>query len=199
MQLLGSISSIFGLLATFLQEREGRHDAQVHATIEEYTEWLRRREHAEAVSLLESNRDLMTAVHRMLSASHDDLHDRFDRLESILSHLLASNPDWSELIKSISPAAGLSEQAINILRWLDATGASMAIRVNTRARAVLVPNGRGGNYEASEPRFLTDDLMALVNLGLMIPGYGSDGSSNYTITRAAVEFLKYISSSVDGM
>jgi len=52
--LSASISTVLMNLAAFLQERRGRAEAQTQATIQEYTEWLRRREHTEALAMLES-------------------------------------------------------------------------------------------------------------------------------------------------
>lgn len=190
MELTATLSTMLGLLAQFVQERRAGKDAQHQATIQEYTEWLRRREHADAVGLLESNKGLMMAVQHMLNAGHDELLERFDRLESMLNLFLGSTAEWGELVKSIDPKAGLSDQAIDILRWFDDTGTSTAIRADTRKGAFLVSDGEGGNYDPSEPRFFADDMATFVNLGLLILGYGPDGSSNYTITRSAVEFVK---------
>lgn len=185
-----SLSSICGLLATFLQERERRHDGQQQATIEEYTEWLRRGEHTEIVSLLESNHALASSVQRLLTTGHDELINRFDRLENMLNLVLGATEDWGALVRSIEPNAGLSAQSLEILRWFDASGASMVIQVATREGVVLLPNKGRGNYTPSENRFFEDDMAALVGLGLLIPGYGSRGSPNFTFTRAAADLVR---------
>lgn len=192
-----SISSVFGLLATYLQERRRRNEAKRQATLEEYTEWLRRREHAGAVSLLESNRKLMLAVQHLLDTGHEELIERFDRLETMLTLVLGSTAEWGELVRSLDPSAGLSEQAIEILRWFDASGASMVFQANSMQGVSLVPNAGGDNYSPNDPRFFEDDLVTLVGVGLLIPGYGSDGSPKYTITRAAVNFVKSLPAPAD--
>lgn len=140
--------------------------------------------------MLESNRELVLALQHMLNVGHDELLERFDRLESMLNRLLGSTAEWSELVRSIDPKAGLSDQAIDILRWFDTNGVSMATHVDTREGPLLLPNGVRTNYIPSESRFFPDDMTTLVGYGLLILGYGSRGSPNFTITRAAVEFVK---------
>lgn len=185
-----SISSAFGLLATFLQERRERKEAQEQATVRDYTEWLRRREHTEALVMLESNHQLSQAIQHLLMTGHDELLERFDHLEAMLNLILGSTTEWGELARSIDPNAGLSDQALDILRWLDGTGATMAIAVETRSGTFLIPREGGGNYAPDDQRFFPNDLASLVGLGLLILGYGSQGSANYTITRAAVALVK---------
>lgn len=192
--LSASISSLFGLLATFLQERQRQQDTTAQATIQEYTEWLRRREHNEVISLLGANREFTLAVQHLLSVGHDELLARLDRLENMLNLVLGSTVEWGELVRSIDPNAGLSSQAIEILRWFDATGASVVFQVNTSAGIVLVPREGGENYSPDENRFFEDDMATLVGLGLLLPGYGSDGSPTFTLTRAAIKLMKTLPS-----
>ncbi len=190
----GSISSVFGLLATFFQERQRSHDAQQQATIQEYIEWLRRRDHAQAVTLLQSNRDLMIAVRGLLDTNHEELLGRFDHLEHMLALVLGSSAEWGELARSLDPNAGLSEQAVEILRWFDASGGSKVIQINTRDGAILISDGKGENYTPIDPRFMEDDMNTLVGLGLLNLGYNSQGSPTYTITRSAVDLVKRLAS-----
>lgn len=190
----GSISSVFGLLATFFQERQRSHEAQQQATIQEYIEWLRRRDHAQAVTLLQSNRELMIAVQGLLNANHEELLGRFDHLEHMLALVLGSSPEWGDLARSLDPNAGLSDQAVEILRWFDASGGSKVIHLNTREGAFLISDGKGGNYTPSDPRFMDDDMTTLVCFGLLNLGYNSHGSPTYTITRSAVDLVKRLPS-----
>ena len=187
---MASISSVFGLMATFFQERRGREEAQTQATLQEYIEWLRRREHTEAIAMLESNQKLTLAIEHLLSDGHDELVERFDRLETMLSLILGSTDEWGELVKSIDPTAGLSDQAIEILRWFDATGASMAIEHNDRSGVALIPREGGENYAPEDSRFFVDDMETLVALNLLGYGFNSRGTPNYTITRAAAKLVK---------
>lgn len=141
-----TVSQILSLFAMFLQDRRGRKETQTQATLQDYIEWLRRREHNEVVTLLESNSQLMHAIQHMLSVGHEELIVRFDQLKAMLTTILGSTENWGELVKSINAAAGLSDQAIEILRWFDDTGASMAIEMNLRSGIFLVPKEGGGNY-----------------------------------------------------
>lgn len=193
-----SFSSVFGLMATFLQERRGREEAQTQATLQEYIEWLRRRDHAEVVTMLGSNHQLSQAIQHLLMTGHDELLERFDRLETMLTLVLGTTAEWGELVRSIHPHAGLSDQAIEILRWFDGTGASRVIEFRSMGGVVaLIPPKGGGNFSPKDERFFTDDMETLVGLGLLIPDFGSRGSRNYTITRAAVKLVKSLPQATD--
>lgn len=186
-----SLSSVFGLMATFFQERRGRKETETHATLQDYIEWLERGRHTEIVELLKSNQDLMAATDRFMRTGHDEILDRFDRLETLLSLIMGVTAEWGELIKSIDPNAGLSEQAIEILRWFDATGASGAFELKFMGGAVaLATSDSDGTYYPNDQRFYADDMKSLVGLGLLIPGVGSKGSRKFTITRAAIALVQ---------
>lgn len=186
-----SLSSIFGLMATFFQERRGRKEAQTQATLQEYIEWLERGRHTEIVELLRSNQDLMAATDRFMRTGHDEIIDRFDRLEDMLAGSLISTPGWAELTQSLNPNARLSKQAVDILRWFDATGGSQAIMFKHRGGSFLsAQDGSGGQFQPTEPRFFEADLESLVNHDLLLPSFGSKGSPIFTITRPAVDLVQ---------
>lgn len=190
---LTTISSLTGLLATYLQERESKRTANERATLEEYKEWLRRAEHSEAVTLLQENRDIATAVQGLLSGSHDELLARFDRLESNLVTVLSSIPDWSAVTRALFPNGGLSEQAIDFLRWFDGSRSDKVIEVKSGAGTLFIHEGRGEKFVPKEPRFINDDLEMLVQLGFVIPGFTSTGSPKFSITRSGVAFIQQLS------
>tara|TARA_R110000744_G_scaffold343773_2_gene448998 strand:- start:15021 stop:15653 length:633 start_codon:yes stop_codon:yes gene_type:complete len=193
--LSATISSTFGLLATFLQERRSRKEAKTQTTIVDYIEWLRRREHTEAVSLLESNHQLSEAIQNLLSINHSELLERICQLEETIIQALNRMPEWAVLVSSITNQPKLSEQAIEILQWFNSTGASRAIGFPPgRGGEGLVPmDGIGGvgRYEpkAEDLRLFPDDMKKLVKIGLLthIP---SSGSPKYGITREAINLVK---------
>lgn len=191
-----SLSQVSGLMATFFQERRGRKEAQTQATIQEYIEWLERGRHIELVELLKSNQGLMNATERFMRAGHDEILDRFDQLEEMLAKSLISTPGWAEIIQSLSPQHQLSDQAIEVLRWFDDSGTTMAIEILNRGGIYLVPRESGETYEPSDPRFFRDDMDRLVSLNLLIFDQGSHGPV-YTITRAAIELVKSFPNSID--
>lgn len=192
---MASISSVFGLMATFFQERRGREEAQTQATIQEYIEWLDRGRHTELVELLQSNHELMAATERFMHAGQQEILDRFDRLEETLAQSLISTPGWAEITQSLNPQARLSEQAIGFLQWFDETGASSVLELKHRGGSALIPmdgTGGNGNYEPDpdEARFFDADLEMLVDLRLLIEGMNSKGDRKYTIKREAVDLVR---------
>jgi len=186
-----SLSSVFGLMATFFQERRGRKETETHATLQDYIEWLERGRHTELVELLRSNNDLMIATDHFMRTGHDEILERFDQLEEALAQSLISTPGWTELTQSLTHQAKLSDQALAILRWLDETGGSQAIMFKHRGGSFLSPqDGSGGQFHPTEPRFFEADLESLVNHDLLLPSFGSKGSPIFTITRPAVDLVQ---------
>lgn len=185
-----SISSVIMNLVVFLQERRGRKEAQDQASMREYTEWLRQQEHTEIIALLESNHQFSQAIHRLLIIGRDEILERFDRLEAMLSLILGSTAEWGELVQSINPNAGLSQQAIEILKWLDASGGTQFFTVQPMGWH-LVLKMQDGNYsafEASEQRFLENDLMTLLELGLL----RINQRGHYIFTRSMKHLLRQL-------
>ncbi len=66
----------------------------------------------------------------------------------------------------------------------------MAAKATSMEGVCLVSDGKGKNYSPSDGRFVDDDLMTLVRAGLLIPDFGSNGTPNYKITRAAVSLVR---------
>lgn len=197
-----SLSSVFGLMATFFQERRGRNETQTQATLQEYIEWLERGRHTEIVELLRSNQNLMNATDRFMRAGHDEIINRFDRLEEMLAKSLNSAPGWAEITQSLNPNAQLSKQAVDILRWFEGTGGTKAIEFPPRAGGGgLCPiDGHGNKYEpeAEDTRFFRDDLDSLVRLGYLIALHRAPRETpKYAITRAAVALVASFPDSTD--
>jgi hypothetical protein len=184
--------SVIGLMATFAQERRGQSDSETQATIEDYKEWLRRGQHDTLIGMLDSNQELLVATDRFLRSGQEEILERLGLLEESLAQSLISTAGWAEITLSLNPKAWLSQQAVDILRWFDATGGSNAVRSNTRGGVSLVPNGSGADeYKPVEEsaRFFDADLETLVGHGLLIEGVGSEGSTIYTITREAIHLV----------
>lgn len=184
-----SISSIVGLLATFLQERRGRRDFDKTATLSEYTEWLRRCEHTKTVELLESNGSLASSIQELLGQNQEDLLERFDRLEGLMNQIVGSSTVWHQIAHSINPEAGLSKQAIGFLRWFSEEGTETAFEVRAPTETMVFTSSPSGSYTPPEPRFYKDDMSTLVEAGLLRREKNTSGSWTYTITRAAVALV----------
>ena len=197
-----SLSSVFGLMATFFQERRSRKEAETQATLQEYIEWLERGRHTELVELLRSNHNLMNATDRFMQRGHDEILDRFDKLEEMLAKSLISTPGWTEITQSLSLKARLSKQAVDLLRWFDATGSSKVLEVNTRDGSFLIPmesSGGQGNYapDPDEARFFNADLDLLVGLRLLTEDVNTKGDRIFIITREAVDLVTSIEDSTN--
>jgi hypothetical protein len=186
-----SISSVFGLMATFLQERQGRKEAQVQATRKEFIEWLNRKRHTLLLEHLQSNNELMLAIQHLLNTGQDELLERFDRLESMLALILGRSDGWGALAQSLIPNAGLSDQACSILRQFDECDASEVYTDHDRGLLKIYPlDGKHGQvpFKLPERRFVEDDLEILVGLGLLIQGWGDH--PRYKITREAIKLAQ---------
>ena len=57
-----------------------------------------------------------------------------------------------------------------------------------------IKDGKQDYIDIKEPRFIEDDLLQLVNYGLLIPDLSGGGKNLYRITRLAVKLLEQIRS-----
>lgn len=192
---LALLSDLVGKMAKFYQEYRGRKETKTQATLQDYIEWLERGRHTELVDLLRSNQDLMAATDRFMRAGHDEILDRFDRLEEMLTKSLISTPGWAEIMQSLNHKLRLSDQAYSILQQFDTCEASVVYTDTDRGKLKVYPlDGKHGQvpFNIKEQRFLEDDLETLAALGLLLREWGQP--PRYKITRVAVDLVRSIPS-----
>jgi hypothetical protein len=69
----GSLASITGLLTTLLQWIATSRESKAKLTIEEYLEWLRRRNHEEVLAVLQGNQSALTDLEALVNELKDSV------------------------------------------------------------------------------------------------------------------------------
>ena len=85
---LTTIAALATTLAQWLQIRKQRRETGSQKTIEDYQEWLRRKEHADLASHLEENRDLLMHVKQLIEDQSLDSIDNQQQLQQTIEQRL---------------------------------------------------------------------------------------------------------------
>lgn len=190
------LAQIVSLIAIFSGERaSGKIDQK-----QDFLAWLVANNHEELRRLLENNKQAVAAIEALLSENQQALLARLANIDEMLAKMLSRTEGFRAIVTALNPAAELSEQAVNILRQLDRSGASGFSELkNMRLGHVYFYLNAKGSVEYSDKRFLDDDLATLVELGLLRLDYGSDGSRIFRYTRTGAGLLRTIDAGRSGM
>lgn len=176
-----SFATIVGLLSNFKTERSG-------TKLDDFIEWLKEKHHEDIARSITQNQSLSSQLQSVLALNHQELVQRLDSLDQVLSSVAAHVETFSSLATTIRPSSVLSEQAITVVKQFVASGAKEFWQTqylgDTGPKFILM--GVSGNLDVAEPRFIEDDLNTLVELGILRLKYGSNGTKQFVITRQAV-------------
>lgn len=178
-----TIVSVVGLLIPFIQQRQGAKDAERDQTIQDFVEWLRRKEHTEVLRTIESHHQLYESIDHLLRTGTKSIAAQLEELNKNVLQIMLHSHGWQDIARTFPVSHILSDQSLMILLELETRQASFAQELpQTRSgyRALLTDKG---SIEVNEPRFIDDDLHQLVSLGLLEECYSSDLSSRYRVTR----------------
>lgn len=176
-----AFASIVSLLGLFKSERR----ADESATLDQYIDWLRRREHEQLADLIQGNTDLSHSLKSLLSQNHDEVMAKLHSLDQVLSEVASHLVDFKPIADAMAIQSRISDQAIQILHQLNEAEASRFMELKTfGGTSYQIWDGKRGVIEITDTRFIEDDLATLCNLGLLMPDYGSRGDRFFTITRA---------------
>jgi hypothetical protein len=195
-----TLVSLLGQYVGELRHTANAREKETAATIDHYKEWLRRENHEELVTLLESNASVSAAISDILKGNQVELLGAINKLERLIADVAMKVDALAPLAKAIPHQALLSPQAISILEQFEQSGAAKFValtrqpdattnegRMNTAS--TLTPMGSGQNFTVSDQRLLNDDLDQLVEFGLLTPSQNKSGDRLFGITRAAVDFV----------
>ena len=90
---------------------------------------------------------------------------------------------FQPLARAIGSSA-LSEQAVSILRQLNAAKSSSFLEIAMLGGSEYEMLDGEGALQLSEPRFADDDLLRLCEFGFLCPSHNKSGGRIFTITRA---------------
>ena len=89
----GSLASILGLSTTLLQWIASSKESKAKLTIEEYLEWLRRRNHGEVLDALRDNQSAVPALEALVDQLKDSV------VQATLLHEAGSERRHKELLE----------------------------------------------------------------------------------------------------
>jgi len=189
LSLASSFASIVGLIGMFKQERK-EGDA---TDKDDFLQWLQSHNFEEYAKTISSSSEALAEIEKVLSENHEVIISKLHKIDEVLSTLAINMNLLDGLAESMYHSPVISVQAIEVLRQLVNSPSSSFIksRVGATTEAlILIQDGGQINFE--EPRFIDDDLITLINCGLLWMSYGSQGSEIYNITRDATKFISSI-------
>lgn len=178
-----AVVSLIGLLIPFIQQRQNSREADRSQTLEGFKEWLRRKEHSAVLSAIESNTQLSQEIDRLLRADLATISTQLEELNQNVVQIMLHTQGWHDLATTFPVRDQLSEQSLNIIVEMEKLEATFAVEIpdaSGRSRDLYTDNGL---IEIKEARFLDDDLVQLVSLGLLGQDYTNQGDLKYTVTR----------------
>ncbi|WP_323993879.1 hypothetical protein [Aeromonas hydrophila] len=181
-----AFTTIVGLLCNFKAERSS-------GEISDFILWLKEKRHDDVAARIEDNLSLTTQLTEILSTNHEVLIQKLASLDELVSSIATHVESLSGLAKAIHPHAGLSNQALSVLRQLVDSGAKFFMEhklMTGEPNAYKLMDRAHGPINYDEPRFIDDDLETLVRFGLLRLEYASQGSRRFLVTREAIRFIQ---------
>jgi hypothetical protein len=181
-------STIVGLVCNFKSEKSGKN-------FDEFLNWLKEKNQENVIEIIQNNRELSDGLCTLFQANHEVVLEKLKNLDHLVSSLAGRIDIFANISKSITNDSLFSDQAISILTQFTNSGAKLFMEKKMRTGApdqYILLDGAHGQIEYTEPRFIEDDLNALVASGLLRLEFGGKGSRQYFITRNAIEFTNEI-------
>lgn len=184
---VGAFVSIVGLIGQFQSGRA----AAAGQNYDEFMQWLLSSNHDELKTMIESNQVSTIGIKAILNQDRQVLHEHLAKLDNALVAFASAIDGFAQVGQSLNPNAALSEDAISILEQIDARKCSKVMLMRVFGGGSLIPtDGHGGNIVIADWRYFEDDMRALVDAKLLIPGKNSKGQETWAFTRAAAEFMR---------
>lgn len=182
----GTFASIVGLICNFKSER----NSYTSNEYQEFIGWLEEKRHGEIIEIIKANSDLCSGINKFLQEDNKIIKDNLNALGDIMLKLSSRIEGLSGIALAINTRNQISEQSLKILRQFEDSASSFFIEIKLHGRSVFQFD-KGGQIEYEEPRFVEDDILTLLDLGMLRLDYNSKGGRVFYITRNAVEYLKY--------
>ncbi|WP_323918964.1 hypothetical protein [Aeromonas caviae] len=181
-----AFTTIVGLLCDFKAERSS-------GELSEFIQWLKDKRHEDVAARIKDNLMLTEQLTEILSTNNEILTQKLASLDELLTSIATHVESFSGLAKAIHPHAGLSNQALSVLRQLVDSGAKFFMEhklMTGEPNVYKLMDGAHGPINYDEPRFIDDDLETLVRFGLLRLEYASQGSRRFLVTREAIRFIQ---------
>jgi hypothetical protein len=185
LDLANALASIVGLLGLFKSEAK----AGEKQTVDDYLEWLRRHEHQHLADLIRDNSAVSKSLVSLVEGQHEEIMTKLAELDKVLAAVAAHVTGFKAIVASTHTTTILSDQAVSVLRQMNAADASQFLEISLLAtgKEYSIFDGSRGEITFQEPRFVEDDLAVLCGMGLLRYEHNGRGDRLFTITRAGAE------------
>ena len=157
--------------------------------------WLDTKHRKEIKNLINDNHLLSLSIKKLIGDSTSELLNKMKSLDHQLASLTATNPMFGALAEAIYPESKLSDQAINILKQFQRSGAQLMLTLKHQQHydVVFKTATEYFDFEYSSFRFFEDDLDSLCSFGLIkrVP-MSKSGQLKFSYTRKSEEFLSLL-------
>lgn len=188
MEIAGAFSSIVGLICNFASEQKNKEEIDY----QEFLLWLDSKHRKEIKNLINDNHLLSLSIKKLIGDSTSQLLTKIESLDHQLASLSLANPIFDSLAEALYPEAQLSEQAVNILKQFQRSGAQLMVILKRREdyRVGFKEPTEYFEFKYSSHRFFEDDLDSLCSFGLIksVPT-GKSNQLKFSYTRKAEKFL----------
>jgi hypothetical protein len=185
LQAASAFATIISLIRIFRQER-GAVEGLDHRM---FIEWLETHRHQEIKDLISITYHLQAEVDQLMRADHAVIIQKLDMLDSAMASLASRVAEFRPMVMKLISSADLPEQAISILKQLEASRTGWFMCKHTNVVTLMM---QGGNITITDPKFVGDDVATLVNLCLLNVRPSKDGTPIYEINRNAMRLLESI-------
>ena len=175
-----AFATIIGLIGQFRTERKANS-----GDFEDFLSWSETKD-IEIRSLVQTNTQISVGIKALLARDRADLLSRLSSIDNILSSIAANFSEFSTLARALSPGGALSKQAMSILDQMELGRVSKVLKFEDYDGAeLMVLEGDSRVINFDDKQFLDDDLLTLVECGLLRLSYNDSGGEIYTFTRQA--------------
>lgn len=188
-----SLATAFGTVIGLVADYRALRSAEDEASYEDFLGWLSETRHEELLKELKSNQKLALSIKIIMNETAQEFMARFDAIDKLLAQIASGMGYYGELAGILRPTVEVSEQAASIVRQLVESGSEKIMWVKTMDGGpdnLLLIGGNKKSVDFEDQRFLEDDLQTITEMGLVRLTYGSKGTPNYYVTRAAVAFAE---------
>jgi hypothetical protein len=184
-------ATTFSTIVSLISDFRDKHKEVAADDHQKFLEWLSENRHDQIKKLLEQNQSTSISIKAILNLQSSLILDKLELVDNKLCSILSVDNLFRSLVVSIKPNSALSEQAVNFLRQIENAQASQVLQFDMMGELnYIFIDGVGDNLYIDEPRFIKDDLVQLLELGLLRLEYNSKGESIYIYTRSAAELVR---------
>ena len=120
MELISAFTTIVSLIGQFRGERS----SQKQTDFNEFLEWLLKTKNEEIKYLIEEKSQVAEGIRKLLNEQHSTLITKLEQLENALASYANRIEGFSDISNALSLESRLSDQAFDIIHWMEDVGAS---------------------------------------------------------------------------